>query len=806
LKLLFKHYIFNSVSKFLIGNTEAKNSFDFFGFLGHLHPLIVHLPIGILLFVCLLELLAFKSFDKYRPTIAFGLYIGTISAVFAIVFGLLLAQTQETSGQTLDNHKIGGFVTAGLLVLSSYLLWSIQSKNKVNFIHFYRGSLFLAILGIIITGHFGGTLTHGEGYLTESLNPKIKTENNSLLAYGSVSDSLSPENQLKLNAQVRAIFAHNCYKCHSSNKQEGKLRLDQKLFVFTGGKNGKIIVKGKSAESELIRRISLPKGHKEAMPGKGKPLSVEEIALLRFWVDKGAPWPENSLQPNLFRVAKMELSKPVLPLNSSYKNPIDVWVDVYFKKNKIVWQAQIEDKYYLRRVYLDIVGLFPTPQETEAYITDSNPDKKVILVRKLLDNKEAYTQHWLTFWNDNLRNDYSGTGFITNGRYQITDWLYTSLLYNKPYDIFAKELLNPSEKSKGFISGIAWRGTINASQRTEMQAAQNVSQVLLGLNLKCASCHDSFISDWKLKDAYAFANIFADSTLEINRCDKPTGQFAETKLLWQNLGKIDNTGKRAKKLQQMATGLVQPANGRLYRTLVNRVWKQMMGRGIVEPVDEMDNEPWSQELLDWLAADFIEKKYDIKELIFAIATSKIYSSQSSTYKSQLALYDNNFKFTGMARRRLTAEQFSDAVSQIILPVFNKNDIKYKAENKNKPFENPFVRASIVANNRFLTALGRPNREIVATSRDSQASILQALELTNGEKLNFVLACGAEEWLISYKDTDVLITEFYKKTLGRQPNQKERNIALQALGKSPKPEQIQDFFWAIILLPEFQLIY
>ncbi len=781
------------------------NLSDFLNFFGHLHPLIVHLPLGILLFVAFLEIISFKNFNKFRSAIAIGIYTATVSAIFSVIFGLALAQAQETTGQTLDNHKITGFLTTGILLICTYLLWNIQNRNANNLIPAYRVVMFSAAIGIIITGHFGGSLTHGEGYLTEKLSGKSKNENAlALLTFQADSAHLNPENEAKLIGQVRAIFAHNCYKCHSSNKQEGKLRLDQKQFVFTGGKNGEIIVKGKPDESELIRRITLPKGHKEAMPGKGKPLTEDEIALLRFWIEKGAPWPDNAAQPTLFRVAKMELIKPALPVNSTFKNPIDTWVDVYNKKHKLAWIAKVDDNIFLKRVYLDIVGLLPTPEQIESYSKDINPEKKARLVRTLLADNEAYTQHWMTFWNDVLRNDYTGTGFITNGRFQITDWLYTSLKFNKPYNIFVKELLNPSEKSKGFISGIAWRGTINASQMVEMQAAQNVSQVLLGLNLKCASCHDSFISDWKLTDAYAFANIFADKKLEINRCDKPTGKYAGTHLLWQNLGKIDSMASKAKKLEQMSVGLVQSANGRLYRTVVNRIWKQMMGRGIVEPVDEMDNEPWSQELLDWLAADFIDKKYDLKELLFLIATSDIYSSESSTYKSPNALIDNAFTFTGMTRRRISAEQFSDAVSQVILPIFTKNDLRYKNPAQNK--ETEFVRASLVANNRFLTALGRPNREVVATSRDSQASILQALELTNGEKLNSVLYCGAEEWLIKYKKSDIIITEFYKRTLGRKPSQKEMNIAIQALGYNPKPEQIQDFFWAIILLPEFQLIY
>ena len=103
--------------------------------------------------------------------------------------------------------------------------------------------------------------------------------------------------------------------------------------------------------------------------------------------------------------------------------------------------------------------------------------------------------------------------------------------------------MDPVKESKGFIEGIKWRGEINASQRTEMQAAQNVAQVFLGLNLKCASCHNSFISDWKLTDAYGFANIFADSSLEINRCDKPTGKFIRPHLELYQCGGSESGGE-----------------------------------------------------------------------------------------------------------------------------------------------------------------------------------------------------------------------------------------------------------------------
>ncbi len=362
------------------------------------------------------------------------------------------------------------------------------------------------------------------------------------------------------------------------------------------------------------------------MPPKGKTLQKEEIELLRYWIASGAPWPDSAGQTNEFRVAKLEPRNPALPVSTSkdLTNPVDLWVDDYFTKNKITWPQVVDDRIFLRRIYLDIIGMLPSPEEQEKFISDERTDKRSVWIKQLLNRNDDYAMHWLTFWNDALRNDYTGTGYITNGRFNITDWLYKSLQTNKPYDQFVKELISPTKESKGFIEGIRWRGVVNASQTTQMQAAQNVSQVFLGLNLKCASCHNSFISDWKLEDAYAFANIFSDSTLEINRCDMPTGKLAGTKILWEELGEIDSTANRTEKLKQLAEYLTQPANGRLYRTIVNRMWAQLLGRGLVEPVDAMDNEPWSQDLLDWTATYFTEHNYDLKELIFLIASSKTY--------------------------------------------------------------------------------------------------------------------------------------------------------------------------------------
>jgi uncharacterized membrane protein/mono/diheme cytochrome c family protein len=783
---------------------EITESFWLWQFLGRLHPLIVHFPVGLLVVALFLEILDWRSTNKsLRAGINALLWIGAGSAVLAVALGLLLASQEEYGGDTLTYHQWAGISTMVLALLTLLVL-------RTGRIGLYRSILTLTVVGVAVAGHFGSMLTHGEDYLTSVLPQEHDTKvadfgqtNFMLVSNG---QPLTEKQVEDLNLEVRSILAHNCYSCHSATKMKGELRLDKRELIMKGGEDGPVIVAGHPEKSELIRRISLPTGHKEAMPTKGKRLTAKEVALLDYWIKQGAPWPSGE-EKSIYRIAELAPRTPVLPpATAGLTNPVDRFVNVYFQQNKVSWKKPVNDRIYIRRVFLDVVGLLPPPEKVEAFLADTRPDKRELLVKELLNRNEDYAQHWLSFWNDALRNDYSGTGYITKGRYDITKWLYTSLKTNKPYNWFVSELISPTEESAGFIKGIKWRGTINSSQRTEMQAAQNVAQVFLGLNLKCASCHDSFISDWKLADAYAFANVFADTTLEINRCDKPTGQMAGRGILFKELGEISVDAPTEKRLRELADFLVQPKDGRLYRTLVNRIWAQLLGRGIIEPVDMMDNLPWNQDLLDWLASDFVENGYDIKKLMYTILTSRTYQLPSVGAQDAGDLMAPSYVFEGMVRRRLTAEQFADAVSVAFNPIYADSALAVKRLPETIQQEIPFPRASLVKNDPFLTALGRPNRETVSTSRTSQANLLQALELTNGELFNSALQRGAERWKATYPQSRVLVKELYRRALGRDPIPAELAVAEKVLGQKPSTEGIQDLAWAMVLHPEFQLIY
>jgi hypothetical protein len=345
-------------------------------------------------------------------------------------------------------------------------------------------------------------------------------------------------------------------------------------------------------------------------------------------------------------------------------NPIDRFVDSYSKGHSIASGPVVSDRVFARRVSLDLTGLLPPPERLEKFLADPNPKKRDLYVRELLAADRAYADHWLTFWNDALRNAYRGTGFIDGGRKQITGWIYGSLFRNKPYDQFVRELIDPVPGAEGFLHGIKWRGVVNASQRREMQAAQTVAQVFLGTNLKCASCHDSFISDWKLADAYGMAGIFADGPVEVHRCDKPTGDIAKPAFMFPRLGKITEGAPRADRLKELAAIITSPQNGRFPRTIVNRLWSILFGRGLVEPIDEMEHPAWNEDLLDWLAADFVASGYDLKHTLARICTSNAWQRQAIGESREQEARSDDFVFRGPLVRRMTAEQFVDAVATL----------------------------------------------------------------------------------------------------------------------------------------------
>jgi mono/diheme cytochrome c family protein len=795
---------------------------------------------------------------------------------------------------------------------------------------------------------------------------------------------------------IKPIFEASCIRCHGRGRSRGGFQIDSRQSLLKGGDSGPAAAPGKSAGSYIIELVS-GLNPDEVMPKKGKKLTPEEVGALRAWIDQGLPWnPEISFGPILPQ--NLLPRSPKTPAAHHESNPVDRFLDVYFQQHHLEPPQPVDDRIYARRVYLDTIGLLPPAEELEAFVASHKTNKRAALVKRLLARNDAYAQNWLTFWNDMLRNDYRGTGYIDGGREQVTKWLYSALLTNMPYDRFVAQLINPDKSAEGFSKGIVWRGVVNASQMPPMQAAQNVSQVFMGVNLKCASCHDSFINDWQLADAYGLANVFSDQPLEIFRCDVPTGQKAATKFLFPQLGDLPATTNKQVRLRALASVITGPKDGRLSRTIVNRLWARFFGRGLVEPVDDMQQSAWDPDLLDWLAQDLVAHHYDVKQTVARILTSRAYQMPAVDFGER---HDTNFVFTGPDVRRMTAEQFRDALASLTgagyaAPearvetseavekqfgpkvqarwiwndpgaarnakpgnIYLRKTVRLRAlpeqaealvycDNSFELFVNghkagsgadmarPFVvdlkpwlkpgenliavlatntapeppaapaappagapaaapapapapnpaglyiyarvraisrgkekvmdfvsdsswivtekqtagweqpgfdardwtraselgagdiapwklpgdtiarqfvrrarggvRASLVAADPLMVAMGRPNREQVVTTRAETATTLQALELTNGKTLAAVLREGAGQLIQANTSGSELVRSIYQEAVGRNPTLGEMALAQEWVGEKPTREGVEDFLWAMAMLPEFQLIY
>ncbi|MEW4452436.1 DUF1549 domain-containing protein [Bremerella sp. JC817] len=463
--------------------------------------------------------------------------------------------------------------------------------------------------------------------------------------------------------QIVPLLKQQCGKCHSGNQKEGGFSLNTRETVLAGGESGVAVVSGKTDQGELLARV-ITDDEFTRMPPEGDGLNEEQITLLKKWIAGGVAWEPGFTFGEPIYEPPLKPRRPELPpAVAGRTNPIDRILDAQLATEGQAPIATLNDEAFLRRAYLDLIGLLPTPEQRSQFLSDANPDKRAQLVRNLLERDVDYAEHWLSFWNDLLRNDYAGTGFITGGRSQISKWLYNALVTNMPYDQFTQELIAPpTPDSSGFAGGIKWRGEVSAGQTVEIQFAQNMGQSFLGINLKCASCHDSFIDRWKLKDSYGLAAIYAERPLELHRCDKPIGKMAEAAWLFPELGQIDPNAAKPERLKQLAALMTHRENGRFTRTIVNRLWHRMMGHGIVHPTDSMQSPPWNDDLLDFLAEHLVDNHYDLKKTLELIATSQAYQSEAERVTE--GKDDDGYEYAGPRSKRMTAEQFIDCVWQV----------------------------------------------------------------------------------------------------------------------------------------------
>ncbi len=483
------------------------------------------------------------------------------------------------------------------------------------------------------------------------------------LAVASTSHAIAQEAKPPIDFahEVVPILRKHCAECHTGDQKSGGFSLNTREQLLEGGENGKAVDLQDVDASRLLQLVVSKED--DRMPPEGDGLSAADVEILRRWLRNDAIWePGFQFQAPAYEPPLRPRRPELPPAVAGRSHPIDRLLDRYLADHQRTRTPIVDDATFARRSSLDLIGLLPTPDDLDAFIRDTSPDKRARWVDQLLARDVDYAEHWLTFWNDLLRNDYGGTGFITNGRKQVSRWLYDALVHNKPFNQMAIELIAPpTDESRGYIDGIRWRGEVSAGQTVEIQFAQSIGQSFLGINMKCASCHDSFLDRWKLDEAYGLAAIYASAPLEIHRCDKPVGRQAKAAWLFPELGNVDPSAPQAERLRQLAGLMTHPENGRFTRTMANRLWQRLMGRGIVHPLDAMQSPPFDENLLDCLAVRLSDDGYDLKKLLRFIATSQAYQEATESINEQQA---GEYVYSGPRSKRMSAEQFVDSVWQL----------------------------------------------------------------------------------------------------------------------------------------------
>jgi Protein of unknown function (DUF1549)/Protein of unknown function (DUF1553) len=527
-----------------------------------------------------------------------------------------------------------------------------------------------------------------------------------------------------------------------------------------------------------------------------------------------------------------QLILPVVPEGSG--TPVDRLLSAYWQAKKVNVLPLADETVFLRRVYLDLLGRLPTVAERTSFLQETASTKRETLVAQLLNDNEGYAAHWISFWQDLLRDGKQDLGSTDIFR-PITPWLKKSLTTNKPLNVMVQELINPAALEKiqsgkapdqddgksfesvaiteddasGFVLGLrAGLEKPRGDQAWEVQAAQNIAQVFLGVPLKCATCHDSFVDKWTMHEAWSLAAVFAEKPLEMVRCELPTGEMAHPEFFLPEVGQIDAQAPVLKRREQLAELVTSPKNGLFARTVVNRVWAKIMGKGLVPTLEDMQQPCWNQDLLDWLAADFIIHKFDLKHLIQTITTSQAYAAIAVEPEPQAK--ESDFVFTGPIIKRLTAEQFLDGVHQL-------------AGRKKRVWTDN--------GSKLMEVLGRPDHRTVSLCRNEKCSTMQSLELLNGESIHALIygmkqeipkltnSNGVKTYTppkldptpqallekLAKEKSSELIDRLFITALTREPTANERNILLASVGEEPSPETVGDILWLLVNLPEFQVV-
>jgi hypothetical protein len=484
-------------------------------------------------------------------------------------------------------------------------------------------------------------------------------------------------------------------------------------------------------------------------------------------------------------------------------NYIDNLNDAKLKRLKIQPSPVVDDAEFLRRVSLDLTGLAPKPDEIRAFLADKTDSraKRTRVIDQLLASPE-YIDTWTLKWGDLLQVSRRYLG--DKGMWEFREWIRDSIAQNKPYDKFVYQLLTARGSSYENPPANFFRVT-----RSAKVSMEKTTQLFMGVRLVCTQCHDHPFEKWTQNQYYEMAAFFASVGLkpgfqsgdeiiydkrEDNEVKHPkTGRVVPPKYLVASVGAppIASIPDRREALVEWLTSKENPF---FARAIANRLWSYFLGRGIIEPVDDIraSNPPVNEALLEALTKDLTDHDFDLKHLMRTIVNSRTYqeSIQTNVWNA-----DDKVNFSHAMPRRLSAEELMDGIALAAgsRPKFAEVPPDTKAEE----FPDPHV-----GRDGFLDVFGRPARESSCEcERRSDISLPQALNLVNGRTIGDAIADpkGRVAKLVLAGAPDrAIVEELYLASLGRSPTAKEYDTAASFLkpGES-RAGWAQDLLWSLV---------
>ncbi len=472
-----------------------------------------------------------------------------------------------------------------------------------------------------------------------------------------------------------------------------------------------------------------------------------------------------------------------------------------WRKLHIVPSADADDTEFLRRVFLDAMGTLPTPQEVRDFVADTHPNKRDALIDRVLQREEHFDL-WAHRVGDLLRNRVGDSNGKDN-TIAFAKWIRQSLVENKPYDQFVREIITVTGKRSDHPQMDWYRWAITNENRVE-----DTAQAFLGMRVSCANCHNHPFEKISQTDYWQFAAFFARlksvtygnvDELGLNEKGEIKHPRTEQLLAPKAFGgpRFDYVAGEDPRLK-LAEWLTAPDNPYFARAICNRVWGHYMGVGLVDPVDDMraTNPPSNPELLDALARDFVAHKFDLKHLMKTILTSRIYGLSSAPTD------DNRSDTRNYARyysRRLQPHVLLDAIS-------STTGVPPKFE------DYPDVKKAILLPNEkarsdFLEIFGRSERTTPCECETSLApNLSQVLYLLNSEELQRKLSAKdgvLTELAKPEKPNSEVIEDLFLRTFSRRPRPEELQAATEQLEKSTnRRTTLEDLLWTLLNSKEF----